>query len=129
MKKSLVPIILLSVVVIGGLFYLFTNSKKIPSDAPRSVSSEVKHDVTLDRNGYSPKTITIKKGEKVMWINHSGQEATVNSDPHPTHNFHRVLNLGQFPDGSSVQAVFGETGTFTYHNHFIPSQTGTVIVE
>ena len=85
--------------------------------------------VNLTSSGFDPKTVTIKTGTRVIWVNKSGGDATVNSAVHPTHQLYPPLNLGQFPDGSSVQLVFDKPGTYKYHNHLNPAQTGTVVVE
>lgn len=85
--------------------------------------------VTVTKNGYEPKTITIKKGEKVRWTNQSGTEVTVSSDSHPTHLLWPFLNLGNFKQGEMVSVMFEKAGTYTYHNHFNSSQVGSVIVE
>lgn len=87
---------------------------------------EVIIDVT--EKGFSPETITIKAGTRVVWINRTKGTVTVNSDKHPTNLLYPPLNLGEFGKGSSVQLVFDKPGKFTYHNYLIPSQTGTVIV-
>jgi plastocyanin len=62
-------------------------------------------------------------------MNKSGKTVTVNSDNHPTHKLYPFLNLGAFENGSSVQAVFDKAGTYTYHDHFNPSNIGKVIVQ
>lgn len=85
--------------------------------------------VTLTQSGFDPQTLTVKVGTKVTWTNKSGATATVNSAVHPIHALFPFLNLGSFDDGSSVEVVFDKTGTYTYHNHLNPSQTGTVVVE
>lgn len=86
--------------------------------------------ITLTKNGFVPETIKIKVGGRVIWLNRSGEGATVNSDPHPTHDLFLFLNgLGEFEDGSSVQTTIEAKGTYTYHNHFNPSQKGSIVAE
>lgn len=85
--------------------------------------------ITLTSSGFDPKTVTVKAGTRVIWLNKSVAPATVNSALHPTHQVHPPLNLGEFPDGSSVQLVFDKPGTYNYHDHLNPSRTGTVVVE
>jgi len=125
MQRPIVLILIAAILVIGVLLFLVSkNPKKTgPGSAPIP-----RTEVMVEKNGFSPQTLTIKKGETVIWINKSGKDATVNSNPHPTHNLHRFLNLGQFPSGSSVEATFNEAGIFGYHNHFHPDQRGTVVV-
>ena len=85
--------------------------------------------VNLTSKGFAPQTVTIKVGESVSWVNKSSAKASVNSADHPSHKLFPFLNLGLFNPGSTVQARFNSAGTFTYHNHFAPTQTGTVIVK
>lgn len=97
------------------------------SASTKPVASQV--EVILDANGFSPATVTIKAGSKVVWTNKSGVGATVNSDPHPQHTDYPSLNLGRFSDGGTLELVFDKAGTYKYHNHLDASQAGTVIVE
>ena len=85
--------------------------------------------VNLTSSGFDPKTATVKAGTRVIWLNKSGAAATVNSAVHPTHQAYPPLNLGEFPNGSSVQLVFDKPGKYGYHDHLNPSRTGTVVVE
>ncbi len=85
--------------------------------------------VIATKDTFSPGTITVKAGAKVVWTNKSGGTLTVNSDAHPTHVAYPPLNLGAFPDGASVQLTFDKPGKYAYHNHLNPSMRGTVIVE
>ncbi|MBI3984847.1 MAG: cupredoxin domain-containing protein [Candidatus Levybacteria bacterium] len=85
--------------------------------------------VQVSASGFEPQEIKIKKGARVVWTNTSGAKATVSSDVHPTHLLFPFLNLGAFEDKQSVSVIFEKPGTYTYHNHFKPSQTGTVVVE
>lgn len=97
---------------------------------PASESTTKKiESVTLASSGFEPQNITVKAGTKVTWINKSGSGATVNSAVHPTHLAYPPLNLGSFDDGETLTLVFDTPGTYKYHNHLNPSQTGVVVVE
>ncbi|MBI2590509.1 MAG: cupredoxin domain-containing protein [Candidatus Blackburnbacteria bacterium] len=85
--------------------------------------------VEIGANGYSPSSVTIKKGTKVTWKNEGSKMANVSSDPHPQHTSYAPLNLGNIQDQKSASLVFNETGTFNYHNHLQPSQKGSIIVQ
>ncbi len=84
--------------------------------------------VLLSAEGFDPKTLTIKKGTKVTWINQSGVTATVNSGPHPQHTDYSPLNLNEFEDGGSLSLTFDTPGTYKYHNHLNSKQFGIVTV-
>ncbi len=134
MKK----VVLISVVIlllISGIFFLSTNKTKTTSVQKKKenlgpvIPPKTLTQVKLTTNGFDPSTLTVKINDTVNWKNESGKDATVSSDPHPTHELYPFLNLGIFKTGSSVQTTFLKAGKFTYHNHLIPSQKGTIIVE
>lgn len=128
--------------IIYGLIYYFVLAKKgnynynTPAASPAATAIvppgspvQTQNTITLSTSGFSPAVLTVKVGDKVTWINQSGQEATVNSSPHPAHTDYQPLNLGSFPDGGTLSLTFDKPGTYKYHNHLEPSQTGTIIVQ
>ncbi|MDP3988551.1 MAG: cupredoxin domain-containing protein [Candidatus Levybacteria bacterium] len=137
MNKLFIGIVAL-VIIFAGLFF-YKNLKNNTSPVSGSTASSVQQTqtnkplsvvmVTITKDGFSPKTIAVKKNTEVIWVNKDGSRATVNSAVHPTHLVYPPLNLGQVQKNSTVQLVFDKPGTYNYHNHFIPSQTGTVKVE
>ncbi len=101
-----------------------------PSGSATTPSAAMQQNVvTLTANGFAPATLTIKAGSTVTWMNKSGDVATVNSDPHPTHTTYPPLNLGQFANGASLSLPFSTPGTYGYHNHLNPSEHGTIVVQ
>lgn len=126
MQKALLIIILI-IVVIAGAFFLLNRSKQ--SSQPPSTQTTTQTTITLTSNGFSPGSLTIKAGQKVTWINKSGTDATVNSDPHPVHTNYPPLNLGSFANGQSLTLIFNQTGSYGYHNHLNPNQHGTILVQ
>lgn len=98
-----------------------------PTGADKMMKKE--ETVNLTADGFNPQTLTVKVGTKVVWTNSSGARANVSSAVHPTHQLYPPLNLGNFEDGEEVSLTFEEAGTYKYHNHLNPSQTGTVVVE
>ena len=95
---------------------------------PKPVFS-TKQTVDVTSQGFDPDTIVVKVGALVTWTNKSNKDVAIASDPHPTHEAYPPLNLGKFPNGNGVSLIFTKTGTYGYHNHFSPTQTGKVIVE
>ncbi len=127
------------VVALGILFFtLNSNPGSTPAtlvspmaaQAPASSSPSVNEvTVQVTASGFVPQTLTVKAGTKVTWVNQSGQAISINSNPHPIHTDYPPLNLGRVDDGGSVSLVFDKAGTYGYHNHLNPSQTGMVVVE
>lgn len=135
-QKKLLGIIIAGIVILGILIgYFVLNSgmnNSIGNSNSANPTPEVRYGlqtytVKLTPDGFVPQTINVKKGGIIVWKNESGAQASVNSADHPTHKLHRFLNLGMFENGSGVQATIPETGTFSYHNHLKPEQTGTII--
>jgi plastocyanin len=79
--------------------------------------------------GFAPQTITVKKGTTVVFTNRSQGGMWVASAVHPTHEL-----LPGFDQKQSVAATgtyqytFTLVGTWKYHNHVNPTDTGTVVV-
>lgn len=98
-----------------------------PSPTTPAMQEEVMIPITV--SGFDPQTVTVKVGTKITWVNNSGKMANVSSAPHPTHTLYPPLNLGNIKAGASISLVFDKAGTYTYHNHLDPTQTGTIIVK
>lgn len=152
-SKVLLGIIVIVLILVGGFVLLrgfgsqSMNTSQTTSTQPGSSGApmiqqnssgqansaspivQAQNTVTLTANDWSPATLTIKAGQTVTWVNKSGQEATVNSNPHPIHTDYPPLNLGSFPDGGTLSLTFPTAGTYGYHNHLDPSETGMIIVQ
>lgn len=128
-------IVVLLLIVFGSILFFLTNQKRqLQTQQPTQqtgvtpLPKEVSVELTDD--GFTPEEVTIEAGSAVRWTNtSSANRATVNSDDHPTHKKFPELNLGEFQKGSTLVHIFTNAGTYTYHNHFNPKQTGTVIVQ
>jgi plastocyanin len=142
MVKWLLVAVVVIVVVVGGYTLLTKNSTApAPTPAPTAMQEATatpapseamkaeENTITLSKDGFSPATLTIKVGTKVTWKNMSGADATVSSDPHPVHTDYPPLNLGKFSDGGTHELTFDKSGKYGYHNHFNPTQKGTIIVQ
>lgn len=145
MGKAVIGIVIAAIIIISSV-YLFEKSAKTPYQAPvvttittspsaaqtttgTPSANQAQNTVTLTTSGFAPATLTVKVGDTVTWSNKSGMTATINSNPHPVHTDYSPLNLGQFSDGSSVTLSFPKAGTYGYHNHLNPGETGTIIVQ
>lgn len=94
--------------------------------------------VTYTHAGYSPNTITIKAGETVNFKNNSSQSMWTASGVHPTHRLYPTTGgcIGSTFDackgvqpGNSWSFKFDIAGTWKYHNHLSPGDTGTIVVK
>lgn len=137
--NKIIGAVLFLVLVLGGVFFFVRQriSPQKPQPAPPSFSvseitpavSEIgSFTISVTEAGFLPPQITIKKGVKVVWENKSLKTIQINSSPHPQHTDYPPLNLGEVAPGVSTSLIFENIGSFNYHNHSIPSQTGTVVV-
>ncbi len=81
-------------------------------------------------SGFVPKIITVSVGTKVVWKNTGDKPMWVASAVHPTHQvlpgFDQLTSIGK---GGAYAYVFTQQGTWRYHNHLAPADTGTITVE
>lgn len=133
-KALIIIIILLTLVAIIG-FIIAKNSQENSSNEKVNLNPSAKITpteivtITLTENGFDPNEISITPNTKVVWINNSGQFATVDSNPHPIHTENSEMNLGEFGDGEKLELIFPKTGEFNFHNHYNSEQGGRVTVQ
>ncbi len=107
------------------------------STAPEMLATVV---VSYSANGYSPATVTVKKGQAVMFVNNEDTETWPASAIHPTHGVYPEKTgadcLGSAFDscrglkkGESWEFTFNHVGTWRYHDHLHARHTGSVVVE
>ncbi len=100
--------------------------------------------VTYTDSGYSPSTVTIPVGGKVIFKNNSSSNVWTASAMHPGHTGYDGTSLSQHcPDvtgtvfdeckgeapGTSWSFTFTKKGEWGYHNHLKSSNFGKVIVQ
>jgi plastocyanin len=132
-KSLIVGLIVIILIIAGGIF--FYRQSVLPkiigqvTPTPNGFIKSSEQIISLSSKGFSPPTLIVNVGTKVGWINNSGVDGDIESDPHPTHTSYPPINFGVFSSGSLVEIVFDKPGTYHYHNHLNPSQKGTVIVQ
>ncbi|MBI4281116.1 hypothetical protein HY628_02885 [Candidatus Uhrbacteria bacterium] len=77
---------------------------------------------------FSPASVTVARLRTVRFTNNTGATARVASNPHPTHTDLPGFDSANVPAGLNYVYRFSQAGTFTFHNHAVPSKTGTVTV-
>ena len=85
--------------------------------------------ITYGADGFTPKSVTVKKGSTVRWTNQSQGGMWVASAMHPTHQllpgFDQLKSVGA---AGTYEYTFVKVGTWKYHNHVVASDSGTVVV-
>ena len=157
MNKGLIISLVILVVVAGSWVVLKKDtelagpvstptptSSVLPTFSPNPTPSQQGSTVTYTDSGYSPATITIKKGQTVTWKNNSSKQMWTASAIHPTHKVYPGTDIALcgtptfapmldscsgISSGQSWSFTFVNTGTWKYHNHMNSAHYGTVIVE
>ncbi len=158
MKKITVAFIAIVAIGLGWYFFFdglnqpapsasqapsLKTASPLPTTRPSPLSTKPvpiikKYEVIYTDTGYSPKTVTVKSGETIVFKNQSSRSMWTASDGHPAHRGYPTTGgcLGSTFDtcrgvrpSDSWSFVFDIVGTWEYHNHLRPNDTGIVIVE
>jgi plastocyanin len=165
--KSITWIVIVLIVIFGGWYYFSPQQQDATSNSAEqtdvdntvsntndtasnlapattdtsSESAPTMTTVTYTANGFSPNTVTIKKGASVTFINQSGNNMWVANDPHPAHSgYDGTARSAHCPDtagtafdqcstGDTYTFTFQKTGKWEYHNHVASADEGFVVVE
>lgn len=146
-KKAIIAIVILVIVVAGATLWMLrkdpvvteTSTNNTPTTSDSNANSSSPTDtvtptgseavITYSDSGYSPSSVTVKAGDKVIIKNTSSRSMQFDSDPHPAHTTNPELNVGAVSPGQEMSFVVDTKGTFGYHNHLNASQKGTIIVQ
>ena len=118
-------------------------NSKSPVDTFTEISEPTEYIVEITNEGFVPKTLEIKKGDKVTWVNKLATKIRPAGDFHPTHTNYpgsSIVKCGtaeeknifdackELQKDESYSFVFSEVGSWGYHNHLQPSKDGKIIV-
>lgn len=71
----------------------------------------------------------IVANDSIKFKNNDDETIDIRSNPHPIHTSFTGLNLGTLTKGQEKTVKFTSAGTYGFHNHLIPSITGSVTVK
>ncbi|MDP3004153.1 MAG: hypothetical protein Q8N43_01435 [Candidatus Azambacteria bacterium] len=151
MNKSIIAIIIVAVVLAGG-YFLFkgtsqptppvpqtSNQQTVPQSSNQQPISQPsteqapvteKNIVTYSESGFSPSVLRVKIGTTVSFKNEESAPMWVASNPHPIHTDYSGFDAKRgYSKGESYSFTFTKLGTWKYHNHLNPGESGTIIVE
>ncbi len=131
MKKLL--ILLVAIGLIAGGIKLFENAYKAmtaPSSGSNTSNSITGADaaISFSDNGFTPLTTDAKIGDSILIRNESSVTLEFVSDPHPSHTDNSDLNVGSISPGLTKLFVVANKGSFGFHNHLNPSQSGRITI-
>lgn len=80
--------------------------------------------VTIDNFTFSPASLTVAAGSRVVWTNRDDIPHTVTSADEP-----RAMKSEPLDTGDSFSHVFAKRGTFHYFCSLHPHMQGTIVVQ
>lgn len=124
------------IVAVGGFFWIQNSStdRYMPpppkTDTEKTVSAPTETIITYSTDGFSPNTITVKKGGTVIFQNKTGKPASIASGPHPTHTVYPEFDQYKTDQRGKdeFRFVFEKVGSWGYHDHLNANMTGTIVV-
>lgn len=102
-----------------------TTTVQVKDDA----STAKTYTVEMAGDGFSPTSLTIKKGDTVTFKNVGSNAHWPASAPHPTHTDYPEFDpKHEIAPGQSWSFTFEKVGTWRYHDHLNSGETGIIIV-
>lgn len=85
--------------------------------------------VTMEAGKFVPNTLTVQRGDRVIFVNQDTEPRWPASNLHPTHGIYPEFDPQEsVPPGGSWNFVFDQAGDWKYHDHLIPSLRGIIRV-
>ncbi len=85
--------------------------------------------ITYTDSGFAPSPVSVKAGTTVTFVNESSRGMWVASAVHPTHQLLPGFDqLKSVAKSGTYEYTFTKVGTWKYHNHVNPTDTGSVVV-
>lgn len=112
----------------------------VNTDTSVTVGTPMSATITLTASGFTPESVTVKKGGTVTFINETTGNMWVATAQHPTHTVYAGTTLAEHCNGASDTSfdqckngkeysfAFNKVGSWKYHNHLVAGQFGTVVV-
>lgn len=148
MKKTIIIIAIVAVVGIGAYYFVVnngsngipaytppvSNNNQIPTPTPTSVTTPtptpttptpipapITKNVTIQGFAFNQSSLTIKKGDTIVWTNKD-------SAPHTVTGNTGGPSSGTLNQNQTYSFTFNSVGTFSYKCALHPSMTGVVMV-
>lgn len=143
MKKGL---ILFVIIALGVFLIACAPTPKVMEDktVPALEKSAEANMVKIAASGFEPKTLTVKAGATVTFVNEDSNKHWPASAMHPTHKVYPSSGIEKcgtveetnifdacrgLAQGESFSFTFNEKGSWKYHDHLNVPSTGTIVVE
>jgi len=127
MKSLWIIGVVVLVLIVGVAYFLvIQNAKKTDINSNPPVNPETgskMYNINIVNFAFTPASLTIKKGDGVIWTNEDGVSHTVTSDSG------NELDSEMLGNGQKYQHVFENSGIYEYHCTPHPGMKAKIIVE
>ena len=125
MQKTIMLLLLLvPAAVLVGCSQRIDEAPEMKGTAALDKSSGPVQEIVIDNFTFSPATVTIAPGTRVVWINHDDVPHTATSTSKP-----KRFESGTLDTDDKFAQVFTEPGTYNYFCAVHPKMTGQIIVK
>jgi len=164
MNNKVVIGIIIAVILVVGVVALNANQRNDASETVEEGNGQVPNEnennpteenggvaeeeneviISMTKNGFTPKDVTVKKGTEVTFKNMGTIDQWPATAIHPTHRVYPESDIKKcgtaeaeimfdacegIKPGESYSFTFNEVGTWRYHDHLNATLFGSVIVE
>lgn len=140
MNQRLTFGIVVTLIVAGVGYYLYSNrsaspaatpqpaSTATPAPTPATVGSQT-HPISMDASGFTPANVTVRVGDRVTFRNNDARTRWPASDVHPTHLLCPGFDAARpLAAGETYTHTFTEVGECPMHDHLLPRLKGKITV-
>ena len=148
-KTKVIVFIIIALILVAGIVYFFSASSKPavsnsnpesqntnPSESgqnpssntaqeqtPPSQSQQKTYEIQIKSFAFNPGTLTINKGDSIVWTNTDSASHTIISDSGSE------VSSQSLSTGQSYSHTFNTAGTYAYHCSVHPSMKASIIVK
>ena len=123
-KTIMLSLLLVPAAVLVGCSQRIDEAPEMKGTAALDKSSGPVQEIVIDNFTFSPATVTIAPGTRVVWINHDDVPHTATSTSKP-----KRFESGTLDTDDKFAHVFTEPGTYSYFCAVHPKMTGQIIVK
>ncbi|MEX0877506.1 MAG: hypothetical protein WDZ40_01425 [Candidatus Spechtbacterales bacterium] len=135
MKKWIAILLVMLFLVVVTVFFVLRDRDSVNTRENSVFFSEEQIKDTdsvveiLASGEFSPKDLSVNKGDRVVWVNKSDKYVWPASDLHPTHAIYSEFDpLEPMAPNEAWGFVFERVDNWKYHDHLRPFSTGTIRV-
>ena len=113
------------ILIIGFLIIMMISGCSVQKVQEKTLisSEEIGNDVSISDFAFNPRTITIQKGESIIWTNEDSVKHSIVSDSG------NEIASDSISKGEIYEHTFNNVGTYSYYCGIHPSMKGEVVVE